>query len=219
MKNKYRYELHAHTSESSICGRIKATELVDLYHDSGYSGLVITDHLYDNPFLYGESLGNWNNFIGRFLTGFYLALNHARKYNMDVLMGAEIRFKQNNNDYLLYGLDEDILKDMKEPFEMGINDFYRKYKNDILIIQAHPYRDGNTNIDINYLHGIELVNTNPRHNNNNDKALSLSKSHPDFLRIYGSDTHRIGDESRSAIVFDSHCHTSRELAERIKSGN
>lgn len=44
---EYRYDLHVHTSEVSACGSIPAKEVVRLYHQAGYDGLVITDHYAD----------------------------------------------------------------------------------------------------------------------------------------------------------------------------
>jgi len=46
MENKYLYDTHIHTVETSPCGRIPAAETVDYYAAHGYSGLVITDHLH-----------------------------------------------------------------------------------------------------------------------------------------------------------------------------
>ena len=40
----YQYELHAHTSECDRDAFLSARELVHLYKDAGYDGMVITDH-------------------------------------------------------------------------------------------------------------------------------------------------------------------------------
>lgn len=40
----YRIELHAHTTPASSCSNLKPEELVQLYHEKGYDGLVITNH-------------------------------------------------------------------------------------------------------------------------------------------------------------------------------
>jgi histidinol phosphatase-like PHP family hydrolase len=44
--NRYKIELHAHSSESSRCGSVEAAELVEKYINAGYSALVLTDHYY-----------------------------------------------------------------------------------------------------------------------------------------------------------------------------
>ena len=40
----YKYELHSHTSECDRDAYLSARELVHLYKDAGYDGMVITDH-------------------------------------------------------------------------------------------------------------------------------------------------------------------------------
>ena len=40
----YNYELHAHTSECDRDAMLSARELVHLYKNAGYDGMVITDH-------------------------------------------------------------------------------------------------------------------------------------------------------------------------------
>lgn len=42
----YKYELHAHTSECDLCAHLSGRELVRLYKDAGYDGMVITDHYF-----------------------------------------------------------------------------------------------------------------------------------------------------------------------------
>ena len=40
----YKYELHCHTKEVSRCGAVPAAEIVKMYKENGYDGIVITDH-------------------------------------------------------------------------------------------------------------------------------------------------------------------------------
>ena len=56
------------------------------------------------------------------------------------------------------------------------------------------------------VHGAEIINGNPRHENNNDKALELCLRHPAYYRLAGSDTHRDGDEAQAGVI----------LPERVK---
>ena len=47
----YKYELHCHTSMVSQCGRVEPEEIVKLYKEKGYSGIVITEHY--SPLTFG----------------------------------------------------------------------------------------------------------------------------------------------------------------------
>ena len=40
----YKIETHAHTMETSPCGRVGAAEMMALYKEKGYSCVIITDH-------------------------------------------------------------------------------------------------------------------------------------------------------------------------------
>ena len=42
----YKYEMHAHTAQCDKYARFGGDEIVKLYHDAGYSGIVITDHYF-----------------------------------------------------------------------------------------------------------------------------------------------------------------------------
>ena len=50
----YKIETHLHTAEVSLCGRIRARDMVSRYYEAGYSTLFITDHFQPNSI---DSLG------------------------------------------------------------------------------------------------------------------------------------------------------------------
>lgn len=82
--------------------------------------MVITDHYYDGFFeaLHGMS---WNNKIDMYLKGFRLAEEEGKKTGVNILLGMELRFKENFNDYLVYGIDEDFLKHNKELYKLNLS--------------------------------------------------------------------------------------------------
>ena len=41
-----KYEMHAHTAECDLVATLGGAELVRLYSEAGYSGMVITDHYF-----------------------------------------------------------------------------------------------------------------------------------------------------------------------------
>lgn len=86
----YKYDTHVHTDETSSCARIKGSQLVNLYKNSGYQGVVITDHYCPELF---ESMHNitWNEKIEKFLEGYRNAYDESRKVGFDVILGIELR--------------------------------------------------------------------------------------------------------------------------------
>lgn len=216
----YRYELHAHSSEVSPCGSVKAADLSALYKSRGYQGLVMTDHYHDEFF---SSLGNipWERKADRFLEGYRSARDIASALDFDVFLGFEIRFADSGNDFLVFGIDEDFIYRYPELYKHDLKRLHQTVKShpDTLIIQAHPFRKGcSPRVDSGLLDGIEVYNGNPRHDSRNDLAAQLSGNH-DLIEISGSDFHRIEDLGRGGIRLSKRIRTAKELIDALTTSN
>jgi predicted metal-dependent phosphoesterase TrpH len=210
----FRYDIHAHTKETSHCGWIPAAELVSQYIALGYNGIAITDHLHDEYINTLACKDDWNACVDAYLEGFKTAKNFAAEVSrnsFDVILGMEIRYPENDNDYLVFGIDEEFLRENPYPYQSTPQDFYKKHGSKLIIIQAHPFRDGCYPVAAHFLHGVEIHNGNPRHDSKNDNAAALAKENPRLLQTCGSDTHRDGDAGRAAILFDKRIKDSYEL--------
>jgi len=197
----YRYETHAHTKESSLCGHIAASEGLRLYRDAGYQGVVFTDHFnQENLDAYGRI--SWEKKIDRYLAGYRNAAAAAENLGMDVLWGIELRLSENDNDYLVYGLTEAFLKAHAEMLSWSIPDFMHAIAclRDVLVYQAHPYRQGCHPLLPVVVHGFEIYNGNPRHDSHNDRAERVANEQH-LLILSGSDFHRHEDLATGGVVF------------------
>ena len=101
---------------------------------------------------------------------------------------------------------------------MSAQEFYDKFHDQVLIIHAHPFRKGSAPVQETAVHGAEIINGNPRHENNNDHALELCLRHPEYYRLAGSDTHRPGDEARAAVILPERVKDSYQYKAMIESG-
>lgn len=211
------FEMHCHTAEVSPCARISAVEGVARYHALGYDGIVTTDHFFDGYF---NSLGEmpWEKKVDRFLEGYEAAKREAGKVGMTVLMGAEFRFTENSNDYLVYGLTRDILVSYPEAHTAGLEAFraFAREKG-LLIVQAHPFRPFITPAAPALLDGVEVVNANIRHDSRNHLARAFAEKNGLF-GICGSDFHQAGDEGRAALLFDERPTSSEALVSLLRTG-
>ena len=213
----YRYESHLHTMETSRCGYVRAADQVRAYHRLGYQGLCVTDHLHNTYLSLMDCRDDWNACMDRFLHGYRSARKQAALQGMDVILGIELRFPENDSDYLVYGIDEAWLYGHPFICRMNHRSFFDCFKDEVLIIQAHPYR----NCDVVYhdcIHGLEVINSNPRHNSRNELALALAEKKPQLYRIAGSDAHRPGDEGQSALLCERRIRNSSALKDVITSG-
>ena len=153
----------------------------------------------------------------RYLYGYRLAKEEGERLGMDVILGAELRFPENDSDYLIYGIDEDWLYSHPYICRMDHKTFFDRFGSEVLIIHAHPYRNCDT-VFYDCVHGLEVANCNPRHDSRNGLALALAKAHPRLYRTVGSDAHRPGDEGRAALLSDGPIPDSFALKDVITSG-
>ena len=212
----YKYELHCHSNPVSACSRFPVKELVKAYIDAGYDGIVLTNHINQQTFM-NQRTSRWPDLIEYFLKDYKDALKYAGD-RLQVLLGAEVHFYENNNDYLIYGDIEDFI--LKHPTMMhyGIKKFSELAREaGILLIQAHPFRNGMSIVNPKLLDGVEIHNGHPRHHSRNDIA-SLWQERYHLLYSAGSDAHERGDIS-SGILTEVEIKDNITLLEVLKTGN
>ena len=217
-----KYEMHVHTAECDICVAIPANEIVKLYHDMGYSGLVITDHYFAMSYdWFREDLtaGTKNEFIDRWLRGYREAKKEGDKLGMTVLLGAEVRLDGPNiNDYLVYGIDEDFL--YRAPLLnrlSSLQELISVLPEDACVVQAHPFRDNMTVQSPDLLFGIE-VNNGGTDAFRNDLA-RIFAAHYGKPMLSGSDFHCKDHLARGGIITDTDIQSIQDLVKVLRSGN
>ena len=151
----YKIEPHLHTTHVSRCGRLEAKEIVAGYKAAGYSALIVTDHFNRTTFEHlGIDPAGKSDRIGAFLEGYRRVREECERQGLRVFKGAELRFDECENDYLLYGWANELLAEPEEIFRMGIAAFSPIARGQgALLIQAHPYRHGCTPAIARYLDG------------------------------------------------------------------
>lgn len=217
---KYKIELHAHSSESSRCGSIKAEDLVNKYKKAGYSALVLTDHYYARFFDKIVDL-SWEKQLERYLKGYKIAKKTAQNLNFRVFLGIEIKFNDDPNEYLIYGLTEDFLLKHPRLHQLSLAELRTltaDQSQKTLIFQAHPFRSGMAPAAAELLSGLEVYNGNPRHDSQNYKALSYAREH-NLKMISGSDFHENEDLARGGITTDLLPENQQQLINILMSGN
>ena len=213
---KYKYELHSHTTETSQCAQITSKELVEKYKELGYSGIVITNHYSDFTFSLKEMF-NKKLRSEHYLKGY----REAKKYETEdfsVLLGLELRFFLNGNDYLIYGITEELIE--KSPFLLPMylkrtSAFFRKHG--CIIIQAHPYRPYIYRANPKYLDGVEIVNGKST-KTENEKALNWAHRKNLKIKTAGSDCHRVTGAGISGIETNEPIKNNDDLLRILKSG-
>lgn len=213
---KMKIDLHIHTTGFSNCGKLSAAEIVEHYRKAGYDAIVITNHFNSNSRQWFLDNGGIDYHKSYFDT-ICQAAELGEKCGLLVLGGFELRFDENANDYLVYGMTSEQCLDYEKIFTMTAAEFGTfARENDILFYQAHPFRNGITVVAPEHLFGIEVLNTHPRHDSRNDIALAWAEKYR-LHKIAGSDCHQLQDVGTSAIFTDYPIKNIRDLVHVLKN--
>ena len=216
----YKIETHLHTTHTSKCGHLTAPVLAKAYKEAGYDAIAVTDHYNRDTVKYlNLDLSSPDGLLEKFLDGFHRMEDACGELGIRVYKGAELRFDECDNDYLLFGWHDELLRDMPRNLKMSVVEFSKLAREDgALLIQAHPYRKKCTPAIACYLDGVEVINAHPRHDSHNDRAKEYAEQFG-LIQLAGSDCHQTPDIARSGILSDTLPADTFELAELIRSGN
>lgn len=212
---EFKTELHCHCREISLCADVDTDTVAKKYLEAGYSTVVLTNH-FNRDTIRGLGPETYENFIEQYI-GAAEKLKKSVDGRIHVLLGMEIRFETNWNDYLVYGVTPEFLREHTEILDLGLRDFRRlANQNGMLLFQAHPFRFGMTTTNPEDLDGVEAYNGHPGHNSNNDIACAWAKKYK-LLTCAGSDYHHNVHVPTSGILTNCEIQTQEQLIEVLKS--
>ena len=214
---QYKYEIHAHTKETSVCGKTPAAEIVRMYKQAGFSGIVITDHYSPMTFSLKEHLSK-----AKAREKYWKGYLEAKKYEDEgftVLPGMELRFYATINDYLIYGMDEELLASLPRLLPRYLRRASKILrKKGCLVIQAHPFRKFMHPVNPECLDGVEICN-GKNTKEENEKALGWAKSFKHkAICTGGSDFHSAKHLGGSGIITNEKITCNADLLRILKSG-
>lgn len=213
---QYKTELHAHTSEVSPCGELTAPEVAERYIADGYTTIVVTNHYCE--YVIDKAGETWEEKINHYLSAYRIMKDYA-KDRICVLLGCELRFVGSANDYLIFGLTEEFLITHPDLHKMSLKSFSAlAHENGLLIVQAHPFRNGMTVVSPDLLDGIEVFNGHCNHKSRNQIADAWAKQHG-LLRTSGTDFHHPYQSGVAGILTEEPILSQESLADVLKSGN
>ncbi|NLG37473.1 MAG: transposase [Clostridiales bacterium] len=204
-----------HTAQVSPCGKVSARDAVAQYRGAGFDAVIVTDHMREDILTrYGDC---WSRQVDEWLSGYKSARQAGEAIGLTVWLGVEITFPDTREDYLLYGIDESFLYRNPSLAVMGLPALSRLARSEnILLVQAHPFRPYGEAAPARYLDGMEVRNGNPRQQNNNETALEYCRLHR-LIETGGSDYHQVMDLS-VGMEFDSPLESVAAFAEALRRG-
>ena len=91
-------------------------------------------------------------------------------------------------------------------------------ENGMLVVQAHPFRNGMVVVNPEHLDGMETFNGTPTYDGRNLIADAWAKRY-NLLRTSGSDFHNPDQYGTGGILTNAAIRTGEELVAVLKSGN
>ena len=213
----YRTDLHVHTSEVSPCANISAPDTVEQYKKAGYDSIVITNH-YFAGFFERDPILSWEQQVERYLVGFELAREKGKEAKLHVVLGMELTFRENHNDYLIYGIDKEFLLRYPYLYELTLEQFKKLAEREGLVVyQSHPFRTRMTVMPVPLLDGIEVYNGGLIHDSRNPIAAFYAQLNH-LKGISGSDCHFAENVATGGILTDEPVTASQQLVAVLKAG-
>ena len=213
----YQFDLHCHTKGVSKCGTVLPEEGARLYIEAGYSGVVITNHFNRYTFDVMPEGSSWDETMDFYLSG-WKRFRDGAGGRLTVLLGMEIRFDENENDYLVYGVTEELLRAHPEFLEMDAAAFSAFARQEgLLFYQAHPFRNGMSVVNPQLLDGIETYNGHPRHESRNDIAMAWAEKYG-LQQISGSDFHDPDGYALGGILTKELIRSQKDLLKALREG-
>jgi len=210
---KYRTELHAHTNPASPCSNFTPQEVIERYAELEYDSIVISNHFYPGVRFRDDK----NKCISEYIKDYEQAAKKGKEAGINVIFGCELRFEENFNDYLLYGIDIDFMDFAYDSIPKNLEEFSKEFRSEgTLLIQAHPFRDGMTLMPPEFLDGVEVFNLHPGQNSRVGFAAKYAKEH-NLLVTCGTDFHHEGHQGMTALLTKKVMKTSHDIVNALKS--
>ena len=179
-------DLHAHTSGISRCCRIPIPEVLRQTLDNGMDGIVLTNH-YQKSYIQD---GRFDEFIQKYIDEFHATKAYGDATGCTVLFGIEVTMERYPKVHMLiYGADPEFLKENPRLFDCTQEELYALVKAEhALLIQAHPFRNGTTVLDPDFLDGVE-ISCHPLYGNSYTKELLAIAEKENLIVTCGGDFH------------------------------
>ena len=212
---QYKTELHCHSSEVSPCADLTVAEVTERYIAAGYTTVVLTNHYCDS--VINNAGETWEEKIGHYLSAYHAMKKYAGD-RLNILLGCELRFTENHNDYLVYGMTEEFLRAHPDLMELPFKKTSELVREaGMILCQAHPFRNNMKVGDPALLDGFEAYNAHTASFRNR-----LAKEWAEefgLIKVGGSDYHGTHHKAESGIVTDFPITSNEELLATLRSGN
>lgn len=212
----FKTELHCHSKSISECARVSNEEIINKYTEAGYTTLVLSNHFNITTQRF-HKCEEYQDFVTVYLKG-YEDLKKDAEGKLNVLFGMELRFTQNVNDYLVFGMTEDFLREHEPLYLMNPEGFSKLAReNGLLFVQAHPFRNSMTVVRPDLLDGVEVFNGHMGHDSRNEIANMWAEKYG-LIKTSGTDFHYNHVPANAGILTDLEIKDMNTLVKTLRDG-
>lgn len=205
---------HVHSSGISLCSEITLKEIIDCKKNAGYDGVILTNHC--QSWYYDRA--NYRDFMRRFLAEYQSGKDYANSKNFKLLLGIEVTITNPSySDWLLYGITEDMILSAPIFPDLDQKSLYEYCKErDIILVQAHPFREPIHPLDPKYMDGVE-INCQKRDLGFKEKVMGFAEENG-LIITCGVDYHRSSSDIKGGMIIPDDIETSTDFAKYLKEG-
>ena len=214
----FKTELHCHSKSVSECASVSNEEIIEKFTSAGYTTLVLSNHFNKGTQRFHKCEDSYDDFVTAYLKG-YNDLKRDAEGKLTVLLGMELRFTENNNDYIVFGITEEFLRNNAPLYDMNPESFSKLAReNGLLFIQAHPFRNSMTVVRPDFLDGVEVFNGHMGHDSRNEIAEAWADKFG-LIKTSGTDFHYNHVPANAGILTENEILDMQSLVQTLKSGN
>lgn len=217
---QFRYEIHCHTSQGSLCGQFTGAQLAEYYAERGYQGVIITDHFFNGNCAISPAL-SWEERVERFFDGYEEAKKVGDRLGLQVFYGWEYNYL--TTELLTYGLDKQWLIDNPDILSVSVEEYCeRVHKAGGFLVHAHPFREREyisyLRLLPNYVDAIETVNAAHHLFPEFDKRADFYADSYRLRKLVGSDFHFVWPGGLCAVDFEEPLVDTRHFCRLVAEG-
>ena len=209
--------MHCHSKSISQCARVSNEEIIEKFTEAGYTTLVLANHFTEGTQNNHGCQGDYQAFVTKFLNA-YEDLKKDAEGKLTVLLAMELRFNENSNDYLVFGIDERFLRENEDIFDLNPEKFSKiARENGLLFVQAHPFRNTMQVVRPDFLDGVEVYNGHKGHDSRNEIA-NMWADKFGLIKTSGTDFHYNYAPANAGIKTEYEIKDMTALIKTLKEG-
>lgn len=184
-------DMHCHSKGISRCCKVPIEDILERTKQAGIDAIILTNHYIKDYVANDDSL----DFAKKYINEYLYAKTLEEKYNCKVFFGIELTVEFARAVHLLiYGVPTDFVLKHHDIYNYSLEKIYSIVKQaGGILIQAHPFRNNCSVLDVNFLDGVE-INCHPIYKfSHSDELLKIGKDNNLLVTVggdYHADTYR-----------------------------